>query len=274
MRYEKMRCRPPDRDKRQSEDVGSSIHSGHRSGSTSLPNAKVPDQKQGSSLSMSSSHRRLGQQGVLRSSSHRRLQTETYSSSSSRRASVERRRQQDNGVVVDGITAGDLHDRLAPSRPSLRGPADQMNSTRSLMERGSSRRELYERTSSQRLGTEIDSAYRDSLEDDKPLPSWTLNARPRPSEYVRSPPQTEHSSRRRSSSSSVCQPVEVEISPNVWMAFLRGANETWSTVANGFYALTMCLSCDSNLLVILDAEFVLCPSCRVVSPIMDDGSGF
>jgi hypothetical protein len=55
---------------------------------------------------------------------------------------------------------------------------------------------------------------------------------------------------------------------------LRGADETWSAVVNGFYAPTMCLICDLNLLVILDAEFVLCPSCRVVSPIIDDGSGF
>jgi hypothetical protein len=65
----------------------------------------------------------------------------------------------------------------------------------------------------------------------------------------------------------------MEVSPNVWMA-LRGANETWSAVENGFYAPTMCLSCDLNVLVIFDAEFVLCPSCRIVSPITDDGSGF
>jgi hypothetical protein len=69
------------------------------------------------------------------------------------------------------------------------------------------------------------------------------------------------------------QPVEIEISPNVWMQ-LRGADETWEAVQVGGYAPAMCLSCNLDLLAIVDAEYVLCPSCRVVSPIMDDGSGF
>jgi hypothetical protein len=55
---------------------------------------------------------------------------------------------------------------------------------------------------------------------------------------------------------------------------LRGADETWEAVQVGGYAPAMCLSCNLDLLAIVDAEYVLCPSCRVVSPIMDDGSGF
>jgi phage FluMu protein Com len=57
---------------------------------------------------------------------------------------------------------------------------------------------------------------------------------------------------------------------------LRGADETWVAVQNGQYAPTVCLSCEKNLLVILDVECVLCPACRVVSPILvdDDACGY
>ena len=69
-------------------------------------------------------------------------------------------------------------------------------------------------------------------------------------------------------------PVEVEIGPGMWMK-LRGADETWVAVQNGQYAPTMCLSCYKELLVIQDAHCVLCPACRVVSPILiDEDPGF
>ena len=69
-------------------------------------------------------------------------------------------------------------------------------------------------------------------------------------------------------------PMEFEVSPGVWMK-LRGAEETWAAVELGQYAPTICLVCDKKLLVIDDAECVLCPDCRVVSPIvMDEDSGF
>lgn len=67
--------------------------------------------------------------------------------------------------------------------------------------------------------------------------------------------------------------AEVEIGPGVWRK-LRGADETWEAVMTGNYVPTECLDCNLMLLVIANAQLVLCPGCRVVSPILDDGSGF
>jgi hypothetical protein len=67
--------------------------------------------------------------------------------------------------------------------------------------------------------------------------------------------------------------AEVEICPGVWRK-LRGADETWEAVMAGDYIPTTCLDCCLSLLVIANAEMVVCPSCRVVSPILDEDSGF
>ena len=54
---------------------------------------------------------------------------------------------------------------------------------------------------------------------------------------------------------------------------LRGADETWTAIMNGAYCPTTCLSCSLELLCVVDAEYVLCPECRVVGPILDDALG-
>ena len=64
------------------------------------------------------------------------------------------------------------------------------------------------------------------------------------------------------SSSSTAQ---IEIAPGV-MARLRGAQETWQAVANDFYMPTTCFCCTTNLFCIMDANYVICPVCKVVSP--------
>ena len=48
---------------------------------------------------------------------------------------------------------------------------------------------------------------------------------------------------------------------------LRGAKETWQCVENDFYLPTTCFSCDTDLCCIMDASYVLCPVCKVVSPV-------
>ena len=48
---------------------------------------------------------------------------------------------------------------------------------------------------------------------------------------------------------------------------LRGARETWQCVENDFYLPTTCFSCDTDLCCIMDASYVLCPLCKVVSPV-------
>ena len=57
----------------------------------------------------------------------------------------------------------------------------------------------------------------------------------------------------------------VEISPDVYVR-LRGADETWACIEQDFYMPAVCFGCSAELCCIQDADFVLCPTCRVVSP--------
>ena len=61
--------------------------------------------------------------------------------------------------------------------------------------------------------------------------------------------------------------VYIEIAPGVTTR-LRGAQETWQCVENDYYTPTTCYGCNSDICCILDASFVLCPSCKVVSPLL------
>ena len=79
---------------------------------------------------------------------------------------------------------------------------------------------------------------------------------------------------RPSSANQNPQELKVEISPNVWVR-LRGADETWACVEQDFFMPVVCFGCSSELCCIQDADFVLCPMCRVVSPmngIVDAGT--
>lgn len=63
----------------------------------------------------------------------------------------------------------------------------------------------------------------------------------------------------------------IEITPG-FTARLRGAEETWRAIENDFYLPAPCFCCQTDeLFCIMDASFVLCPSCKVVSP-MEEGS--
>jgi len=101
------------------------------------------------------------------------------------------------------------------------------------------------------------------------------------SQRPRSPPAQQQparpSSQSKSSSSSgssrrrkvgVSGGISIEVSPGVF-ANLRGSEETWNALEAGFVADVECLCCGHQLLCIADAEFVLCPDCRVVSPVCD-----
>jgi hypothetical protein len=56
----------------------------------------------------------------------------------------------------------------------------------------------------------------------------------------------------------------IEISPGVHVR-LRGADETWRAIANDFYMPAECICCESTIFCIQNADYVLCPDCRVVS---------
>ena len=57
----------------------------------------------------------------------------------------------------------------------------------------------------------------------------------------------------------------IEIVPGTWLR-LRGADETWACIERDFYLPVMCFGCSAELCCIQDADYVLCPTCRVVSP--------
>jgi hypothetical protein len=62
--------------------------------------------------------------------------------------------------------------------------------------------------------------------------------------------------------------IEVEISPGVF-ALLRGSEETWRAIQAGHFETVVCVCCCNTLQCIADAEYVLCPECRVVSPVLN-----
>lgn len=71
----------------------------------------------------------------------------------------------------------------------------------------------------------------------------------------------------RATSTPVSSPksVLIEISPGV-QAQLRGSEETWQAILDGGYAPVLCLSCNTSLFAVQNCSFVLCPLCRVISP--------
>jgi hypothetical protein len=62
---------------------------------------------------------------------------------------------------------------------------------------------------------------------------------------------------------SPSQPT-IEISPGVHVR-LRGADETWKAIENDYYMPAECACCESTIFCIQNADYVLCPDCRVVS---------
>jgi hypothetical protein len=56
----------------------------------------------------------------------------------------------------------------------------------------------------------------------------------------------------------------IEISPGVHV-LLRGADETWKAIENDYYMPAECVCCESTIFCIQNADYVLCPDCRVVS---------
>jgi hypothetical protein len=57
----------------------------------------------------------------------------------------------------------------------------------------------------------------------------------------------------------------LEIFPGLF-APLRGSDETWNAIKRGFSSNVDCFVCSTALIFIADADYVLCPDCRVVSP--------
>jgi hypothetical protein len=46
---------------------------------------------------------------------------------------------------------------------------------------------------------------------------------------------------------------------------LRGSRETWAAVRNDFIVPCTCLCCETLIFCIANAEYIICPNCRVIS---------
>ena len=62
------------------------------------------------------------------------------------------------------------------------------------------------------------------------------------------------------------KPICVEIAPGV-PARLRGFEETKAYVGRDFFLPCLCYCCTLNVFCIMDANYVICPVCRVVNPL-------
>jgi hypothetical protein len=65
------------------------------------------------------------------------------------------------------------------------------------------------------------------------------------------------------------QPVEVEVSPGEFMP-LRGSDETLEAIEMGYARIVTCFACSASLACVPDCELVICPDCRVISPICSE----
>jgi hypothetical protein len=59
---------------------------------------------------------------------------------------------------------------------------------------------------------------------------------------------------------------QIEIAPGI-LKPLRGSEETWKAIETGNIVPTACISCSLSLHCLDDAEYVICPACRVVGPV-------
>jgi len=59
---------------------------------------------------------------------------------------------------------------------------------------------------------------------------------------------------------------KIEVAPGQFLN-LRGAQETWQAVNDDFFLPCSCVICDQTIFCIADADYVLCPVCRVVNPV-------
>ena len=85
-------------------------------------------------------------------------------------------------------------------------------------------------------------------------------------------PRTRRNSKSSSSSSSDEEEKIVEIMPGQFVP-LRGSAETWDALQSGRITCTTCQYCRLSLVVIDDADMVMCPGCRIVSSVDNEMDG-
>lgn len=60
----------------------------------------------------------------------------------------------------------------------------------------------------------------------------------------------------------------IEVAPGIHSR-LRGSQETYDAIRKDFYMPATCSCCEDTIFCIQDAGYVLCPNCRVISPMED-----
>lgn len=66
--------------------------------------------------------------------------------------------------------------------------------------------------------------------------------------------------------------LAIDIAPGI-TEIIRGATETYDAIREDFYAPAVCFACDQMIFAIQNSKYVLCPSCRVVSPMDSQQDG-
>ncbi len=67
--------------------------------------------------------------------------------------------------------------------------------------------------------------------------------------------------------------ISVEVTPNVFMD-LRSATETLRAIESGSAICVTCVQCQGTLKCVPDAELVMCPDCRITSPMRLEDDDF
>ena len=72
-----------------------------------------------------------------------------------------------------------------------------------------------------------------------------------------------------SSTENPSKQIEIEVAPGLYMP-LRGSDETIDAIESGRACIVRCFACNSKLSCVPDCELVICPDCRVLSPVQDE----
>ena len=66
--------------------------------------------------------------------------------------------------------------------------------------------------------------------------------------------------------SAMAAPVKIEIAPVFFCGEIARSQGTWQAVENECFMQAICFCCQTDLLCIVDTNFVLCANCKVVRP--------
>jgi hypothetical protein len=135
--------------------------------------------------------------------------------------------------------------REQPDAPSMRSIQPQVSSIRSIQPEASSIRSIQLEASSIR-----------SIQPEDSYRSFTTESLP-----VQGEAQVDIVDKHRTRSH-----VDLEVAPGQYM-LLRGSAETVEAVESGKASMVSCFACEAALWCVPDADLVLCPDCRIVSPL-------